>query len=146
MGSSASYDTVREPFPRSDLAAARSGRTFCDRRRANACRSSSPRTTCSIKHVFTSLGTVRSRLHFLGTLDSPRPQSMNLLRRRSEIAQLRVYCALECGPRGAALYIGGQSRIACDDVSVVKDSEYCRHHQITRSEAVPIEIGLDTER
>src|SRR6266511_5889913 len=59
-----------------------------------------------------------------------------------EITNLRIERALEGRPRGAAFDIGGEALLACDYVGVLQDSQHGRHHQITRSEAVTIEVGL----
>src|ERR1700693_2202722 len=48
--------------------------------------------------------------------------------------------------RGAAFDIGGEALLACDDVGVLQDSQHGRHHQITRSEAVTVEVGFVAER
>jgi hypothetical protein len=60
----------------------------------------------------------------------------------SEITDLRIECSLVGRARGAAFDIGGEAFLACDDIGVLQDSEHSRHHQITRSEAVTIEIGF----
>jgi hypothetical protein len=56
-----------------------------------------------------------------------------------EIANLRIECPPEGRPRAAAVYISGETLVACDDVGVVQDSQHGRHHQITRRETVTIE-------
>jgi hypothetical protein len=63
-----------------------------------------------------------------------------------EITNLRIERSLEGRARGAAFDIGGEALVACDDIGVLEDSQHGRHHQITRSEAVTIEIGFVAER
>src|ERR1700674_5594328 len=63
-----------------------------------------------------------------------------------KITHLRIERWLEGRPRGAAFDIGGEALLACDDVGVLQDSQHGRHHQITRSEAVTIEVGFVAER
>src|SRR6478672_4745497 len=63
-----------------------------------------------------------------------------------EITNLRIERSLEGRPRGAAFDIGGEALLACDDVGVLQDSQHGRHHQITPSEAVTIEVRFVAER
>src|SRR5438876_1618854 len=59
-----------------------------------------------------------------------------------EITNLRIERSLEGRPRGAASDICGETLLACDNVGVIQDSQHGRHHQITRSETVTIEVGF----
>ncbi len=57
-----------------------------------------------------------------------------------EVLDLRIERALERRPRGAALDVGGEARVARDDVGVLQDAQDGRHHQIAGGEAVAVEI------
>src|SRR5262249_58569437 len=63
-----------------------------------------------------------------------------------EIPDLRVVRALEGRPPGAALDVGCEARIACDDVGVLQNPQHRRHHQIAGRETVAIEVGFVAER
>src|SRR5260370_3274000 len=63
-----------------------------------------------------------------------------------EITNLCIERSPEGRPRGAASDIGGEALLACDAVGVLQNSQHGRHHQITRSEAVTIEVGFVAER
>jgi len=53
---------------------------------------------------------------------------------------------LKAGRAGAALDIGCEAPVACDDVGVLEDPQYGRHHEVAGGETVAIEIGLVAER
>src|SRR5215472_8717655 len=63
-----------------------------------------------------------------------------------EIPQLSRQRTLERGPCRAALDIGPEARLARDDVGVIEDAQYRRHHQIASREVLAIQERLAAER
>ena len=45
-----------------------------------------------------------------------------------------------------AVDVSGEALVACDDVGVFQYSQHGRHHQITRSEALVVEVGFVAKR
>src|SRR5262249_33156473 len=62
--------------------------------------------------------------------------------RRPEITNLSIQRSLEGRPSSTAVDVSGEALVACDDVGVFQNSQHGRHHQITRSEALAVEVGF----